>query len=381
VDVPFADELLYRYVARRAQTQPVAPIAQLDLTEIHRVLLVLTTGLGDAILSTPVFPALRRALPSAEIRLLCRESWTDLFREDANLNGIISYPGKYRRIFGTLRALRRFAPDLAVILHGNDPDIIPLAYLAGSRFIVRIPWRHTRFPFLLSNTARPEDASTVPGAHYVDNRLRILDTLNIPVADRVPAVTLPVGVRAGISARIAVRLGDDARYWVYHARAADAYKSWPAEKARELIGRALEAFPNLAVILTGTARDRPTAVALTEGLSERRVLNLAGALSVGELAACLAGAAVVVAPDTGVLHFAAAVDAPTVALYAPTAAAIVGPRSRTSRHHIIQKPLTCYPCLSKRCPYEPSLCMDQIAVGQVLEGISALASGAAVRPS
>jgi ADP-heptose:LPS heptosyltransferase len=367
-------------MASRAQAEPVAPVARLELAAIRRVLLVLTTGLGDAILSTPVFPALRRALPASQIRLLCRQSWTALFREDRNLDGVISYPGKYRRFFGTLRALRRFAPDLAIILHGNDPDILPLAYLAGSRFIVRIPWRHTRFPFLLSNTSRPADASPLPGAHYVDNRLRILDTLGIPVVERVPSVTLPAAVRETISARIAARMERDARYWVYHARAADAYKDWPMEKARELLRRALETFPDLAVILTGTGRDQPTAAALVEGLPTQRALNLAGELSVGELAACLAGASMVVGPDTGVLHLAAAVDTSTVALYAPTAAAFVGPRSRRARHHIIQKPRTCYPCLSKRCPYEPSLCMDQITVSQVLGGMSALLGRGAVRP-
>lgn len=380
MDVPFADQLLYWYVASRAQAEPVAPVTRLDLAAIRRVLLVLTTGLGDAILSTPIFPALRRTLPTAQIQLLCRQPWVDLFREDRNLDGMIPYPGKYRRFFGTLRSLRRFAPDLAIILHGNDPDILPLAYLAGSRFIVRIPWRHTRFPFLLSNTRRPGDASPLPGAHYVDNRLRILDTLGIPVVDRVPSVTLPVAVRETFSARIAVRLEHEARYWVYHARAADTYKDWPMEKARELLRRALEAFPDLAVILTGTGRDQPTAAALAEGLPTQRALNLTGELSVEELAACLADATVVVGPDTGVLHLAAAVDTSTVALYAPTAAAFVGPRSRTARHHIIQKARTCYPCLSKRCPFEPSLCMDQIAVSQVLDGMSALLGLGAARP-
>src|SRR5256885_8824609 len=138
MDIPFADSLLYHYVAHRAQRAPVAALENFAVGDVRRVLLVLTTGLGDAILSTPVFPNLRRALPHADMRLLCRAPWAGLFTADPDLNGVIPYYGKFRRFFPTVRELRRFAPDLTVVLHGNDPDVLPLAYFAHSRFIVRI---------------------------------------------------------------------------------------------------------------------------------------------------------------------------------------------------------------------------------------------------
>ena len=97
---------------------------------------------------------------------------------------------------------------------------------------------------------------------------------------------------------------------------------------------------------------------------------LAGELDIAETAACLAGAACVVAPDTGVLHLAAAVGAPVVGLYAPTFASLVGPRSALPVASVIQKPQTCAPCLEKKCPYTPKNCMDQIGVGEVLAGLA-----------
>ncbi len=364
---PFADALLYSYVSQRARKAPVQPLAELDLSQIRRVLVVLTTGMGDAILSTPVLPALRRALPGADIRLFCRAAWTPLFRSDPDLDGVIAYAGKYRRIFSTLRTLRAFAPELAVVLHGNDPDILPLCYLAGSRFIVRVPTTGTRYGHLLSNAAREPDRATVLGWHYIENRLRVLDTLGIAPLDAVPRIHLPREAARTAAALLRAQIGERA-YWVMHAFAADAYKVWPVEKARALLQRAVTAWPEHAIMLTGSAADRERLGTLAAGIDA--VHNLAGRLDIAESGAVLAGAACVLAPDTGTAHLAAALDAPVIALYAPTFAELIGPRARKRQPIVVQKPQTCTPCVEKKCPYTPKNCMDQIGVDEVLDALA-----------
>jgi len=369
MNIPFADEVLHRYVASRARARPVVPVSEWRLAGSRRVLLVLTTGLGDAVLSTPVFPALRKALPGADIRLLCRAPWAPLFTADPDLNGVIRYPGKYRRFFSVVGELRRFEPDLTVVLHGNDPDILPLAFLAGSRVIVRIPTEGTRFAFLLSNRQREEDRATVPGLHYVENRLRILDTLGVASAGRAPRIHLEASVRDRFAERLRAGLAGG-KYWVLHARAADAYKNWPADKTRALLEQARRAHPGLAVLLTGSAADRDALLPLAAGLDRVRVV--AGEFNIAETAACLAGAACVLAPDTGVLHLAAALGAPVIGLYASTSASLVGPRSSAREPVIIQKGCSCEPARVKQCPYVPRNCMDQISVEEVRAALESI---------
>ena len=369
MNIPFADALLHVYVARQARARPVQPLSEWRLAGTRRVLLVLTTGLGDTVLSTPVLPAVRKALPDAEIRLLCRAAWAPLFASDPDLDGVVPYPGKYRRFLSLVAELRRFAPDVALVLHGNDPDILPLVFLAGSRFIVRIPTEGTRYAFLLSNRDRPQDRTTVAGWHYVDNRLRILDTVGIAALERYPRIHLSPEASKSVAERLSARLGGRA-YWVLHAFAADLYKTWALEKARALLERSRRAHPGSAVLLTGGGADRDALQRVAAGLEHVHVV--AGEFDIAATAACLLAAACVVAPDTGVLHLAAALGVPVIGLYAATSASQVGPRSRRAVPVIIQKSCDCEPSRAKQCPYLPRNCMDRIGVDEVGEALDSV---------
>lgn len=366
MNLPFLDALLYGYVARRANG-PVPSFHSAELPAIRRILLLLTTGLGDAVLSTPVFPALRAALPQADIRLFCRFAWAPLFAADPDLSEVIPYYGKYRKFFPTVGRLRAFAPELAVILHGNDPDIVPLAYLAGSRYVIRVPTRGTRYVFLLANRKREQDATTLPGIHYVENRLRVLETLGVAAAGATPKIQLDQRIRDAAAGKLAARL-NGAPYWVVHASAADPYKVWPGERVRELLISARRAQPRHMAVLTGAAEDKTALTAIARELDGVHVV--AGEFDIAGTAAVLAGADCVIAPDTGILHLAAALDRPVVGLYAPTFATLVGPRALSVMPILIQKPQTCDPCIEKKCPFTPKNCMDQIGPGEVLAALS-----------
>lgn len=365
MNLPFADDLLHGYISRKARDS--APSFEpKQLASMRRVLLMLTTGLGDAVLSSPIFSALRAAMPEAQIRLFCRSAWAPLFISDTNLDAVVPYHGKYRRFFSTVAALRSYAPDLSVVLHGNDPDIVPLAYLAGSRYVLRVPTRGTRYEFLLANRDRAEDANTVNGLHYVENRLRVLATLGVPVVTNTPKIHLDPRAVAEVSNALALRL-QGAPYWVLHANAADPYKGWPSGKLRELLDLARRLCSRHAVILTGATGEIGSLRALAKDIDGVHVV--AGKFDVAGTAAVLAGAACVVAPDTGILHLAAALDRPVVGLYAPTFPSLVGPRSRQATPIVIQKPQTCDPCVEKKCPFTPRNCMDQIGAEEVFAAL------------
>jgi ADP-heptose:LPS heptosyltransferase len=372
VNLPFADAWLAG-AARRALPDPPL-IESLDIKAVKRVLLVLTTGLGDAVFSSAAFAPIRQTLPQARITLFVRRAWAPLFMNHPHIDAVIEYAGKYRAWFATLRALKAAQPELAVVLHGNDPDIIPLCALSGSRYIVRVPTQGTRHAALLANRERAQDAQTVPGLHYVDNRVRVLDALHLPVPlGAAPELTVDAPSREAMRARLHVLTGGRA-WWVLHARAADAYKSIDAPLAHALIQQALDAYPNIVPVITGSAEDAAFAQALCAGITSsasQKPISLAGQTTLLETAALLSDARAVVAPDTGVLHLAAALGAPVVGLFAPTRHELVGPRGPGAQPITLQKPLTCTPCLEKQCPHRPVKCMAQFEVTELLQALGA----------
>jgi ADP-heptose:LPS heptosyltransferase len=65
------------------------------------------------------------------------------------------------------------------------------------------------------------------------------------------------------------------------------------------------------------------------------------------------------------MHIAAFAGIPVVALFAVSDARRSGPAYDLERHTVIQKPRTCDPCLSKRCPYPLPICMENITLDEV----------------
>src|SRR5690606_31839052 len=120
-------------------------------------------------------------------------------------------------------------------------------------------------------------------------------------------------------------------------------KHWPETYWRQLAEA--HARDGLRVLLPwGNEAERQRAERIAADLPGIQVLPR---MSLFEMAAVLSRAARVVAVDTGLGHLAAAVAAPSVALYGPTSPDLTGSYGRSQR--ILASTLPCAPCLSKRC--------------------------------
>ncbi|RCS58311.1 glycosyltransferase family 9 protein [Parvibium lacunae] len=385
MNIPGLDALITGLAQRWAKRQGPTGVATLDAwnpATTHRILLVLTTGLGDAIFSSAVIDPLKQLFPQAEFGLLVRHKWQALYAADSRLHCVIPYYGKYRRYWQTWRTLRRFNADLTLVLHANDPDVLPLLAFAGCRYLVRVPVAGTRYPYLLANRLQPADQQTMPGWHYVENRLRILDSLCTPGKLVRPQAGWSAGPRlcvgpdssASLPATLQAWLGGQP-YLVLHPHAADRYKSWPQAELKQFLQHCQQ--QGVRVIITGTAADQailaPTLLAAQAALSQQSSAavpvwrSCVGELNLAQMLALLQRATLVIAPDTGILHAAAALGRPVLGLYAATDAAQVGPRRQQSGQlvQVLQRPQTCTPCLEKKCPYLIPLCMQQLTADAV----------------
>jgi ADP-heptose:LPS heptosyltransferase len=205
---------------------------------------------------------------------------------------------------------------LLVNLHGRGPQSHAVALAACPRRL--IAFEHPMIPLTAGMPSWRADE------HEVDRWCRLLRESGIP-ADRtrvdLPAPPLPTRLEPARNAT------------VVHPGAASAARRWPAERFAAVAAAELRA--GRSVVITGTAAERPLALAVAEhaGLDVRRVL--AGHTDLAALAAVVASAGRVVCGDTGVAHLATAFGIPSVVVFGPTSPATWGPPAERAHHRVL----------------------------------------------
>lgn len=177
--------------------------------------------------------------------------------------------------------------------------------------------------------------------HHRVNQYRMLlgqDTARPP---RYPVLTPPADAVAVWQERVA---GDGPLVGIFPGSNAPS-RRWPVDRFAE-VARALVA-RGYRVVAMGSVGERPLTAALARTVPG--LVDVGGATDVPGLAALLSVCRLVVTNDTGPMHLAAAVGAPTVTLWGPSDPAEVAPQG--PEHDRAGGPsLPCRPCFKNQCP-------------------------------
>ena len=325
------------------------------------------SAIGDVIMSLPFLVALRRARPEAHLTWLVEEAAAPIVIDHPGLDRVIVFrrktwirnirPGKWRRAAGELRGfmkeLRGREYETVVDLQGLFKSGI-MTWLSGGRH--RLGFDRTRegAHFFLNERLAPYD----PDRHAV---LRYLDVARHLGADAAETPDPALLRFPGEKVLVEGWLADVGRpLVVLNPGAGWRSKLWPVDSWRETC-RLLAG--DCGIVLTGGAEDREVNQGLADSLS--RVTDLTGRTDLRALAEVFRLADVVVSPDTGPMHLAAAVGTPVVALFGPTAPWRTGPFG--PGHTILRTGISCSPCFNRKC--RAPKCMTGLTPGMVREAV------------
>lgn len=323
-------------------------------------LIVSTTGLGDTLWGAPAIRALREAYPDAYIGLLTSPIGQQLFKHCPHLSEIFTFrKPSFFSLFFLYRSLKKKQIGTAFVFHTSQRPILPLCYLIGASRIVGTEKMNKDLDFILTEKLPKKPI------HEIARRLEIV---GVP-ADK-PFLELFLSDQDREEAETFLNQHEIPPYIPIvgiHPGAKDKFKQWPPDQFIKLGNRLVDAL-GCQVFVSGSEEER----ALVEEIASqvRGAIPLAGELSLLPFAALLQKVCVFITNDTGPMHIAYAMNAPTVALFCPTDPKLCGPFFAT-RVKVIAKQLTCSPCLRKRC--RSPFCLLQIGIDEVYEAAIELA--------
>ena len=334
-----------------------------------RILIVAPNWIGDALMAQSLLTRLRERSPHARLDALAASWVAPVLRRMPEIEEVVVTPFEHgemrlRRRWKFGRALRARRYDQAIVLPNSwKSALVPFfsdipirsGYVGESRYglinlLYRAPGNGARAP-MAEHYARlaesPRDPAKLP--------------LREPRLEIDAAAAFAAAQRFGFAPRPALNavFGPGAEY--------GPAKRWPAEHFGKL-ATALAAL-GVRVWLLGSGADR----AVCDDVAARSsgaATSLAGRTTLDQAIELVAACDFVVTNDSGLMHIAAALDKPQVALFGSSSPEHTPPRSAHAR--IVWLQIECSPCYARECPLGHFRCMRELGIGRVLSEIGQL---------
>jgi heptosyltransferase-2 len=334
-DLPLPPEVQQRFrqlqVSRRFTRDPEV---------VRRILVRAPNWVGDAVMSLPVLAGLQRLFPLAGITVLAAPRVAPVFALQPGVTEIIRYPadtGKWQ-VLWELRG--RF--DVALALPNSMESALGL-WLVGVPS--RVGYNTDARRFFLKEAV--SGYRLLAGVHTVFYFLGLLKALG-GVATFTPPTLYLESEEEALGAHIlseAELSGQGPWVGLSPGAAYGPAKRWePARFAA--LGRELQREFGARLVLLGGDGERPVADRVRERLPGP-VVDLVGRTSLRQALGVLSQLHLLVTNDSGLMHAAAALSVPLVALFGSTDPGATGPF--TSRATVIRQPLPCSPCFQRTC--------------------------------
>ncbi len=341
-------------------------LKRLKLPEnVRKILVIRLDGIGDVLLSTPVYEALKKKYPSAKISVLVGAHTKGVIQMNPYIDNVLVLGNtwftttnkiKFSEIVSMLREIRNEGFDIGIDLRG---DIRNILLMFSGKVGFRIGYGITGGGFLLNRMPHYEKEM-----HEIDKNLKLIEGLDCKVTNKKMQIYSSQVDEENILNLLEVgHVRNDEILLAVHMETGYPSKSWRKEKFVQLL-QEMSNRDYSKIVLIGKGSDDVDFRYIHDRL-KFDYINTIGKLSIGELAVLLERCAVLISCDSGPVHIATAVGTPSIILFS-------GTNDLTQWGHlnnlnrVIHKDVECSPCERRVCSLDTHLCMDKIGVEDVL---------------
>lgn len=333
---------------------------------MKKILITRTDRLGDVLLSSPVFKAVRREYPTSHIAVLVRPYTKECVEGNPYINEVIIYDkrGRDKGLLDSIKfamELRQKRFDLALILHPTNRMNL-ITFLAG------IPERvgyNRKFGFLLSK--KIPHTKELGEKHELEYTLDVIRHIGLKPEDGDMYMPLKKETQEAMDKQLSlcgVSSGD--RLIGIHPSSSCSSKRWNPERFAEVADILAEKYNSKIVLISGA--DGKMYAEMTREKMKHKAIDFTGKTTLSELTALLRRCTLFVSNDSGPVHVASAVGTPVIAVFGRRDAGLGpvrwGPRGKDDI--IMHKDVGCRSCMAHNCD-KGFLCLNAVSVNEVLE--------------
>lgn len=291
-----------------------------------KIVIFMKNWVGDTFFQLPAIRLIKEKYPQAQITCIAPPRCRDLLMASEDVAEVLEFDEKsthrsWLKRLAFVSDLRRKGPWAQGYLFHRSKTRAMLLTWAGVK--ERFGYGNGRGMWLTKAVDEPSQ-----DLHHVDFFLELLRGCGFEIPKN-PFYELPVSESATEKAtQLLKEKGLAGSHFIcFHLGANWEPKRWPPEHFAALADLIHNEW-KMPVMVTGSANDRALFEWMQPAVKQARVVSAIGETTLDTLSALYAQAACVVSGDSGPLHIAAAVGAPTMALFGPTNPALTGPRGK-----------------------------------------------------
>lgn len=340
---------------------------------VHKYLIIGPSWVGDMVMAQSLFRCLKQQQPQCEIAVMAPD-WTRPLLErmpevKADIPSQLDHGelqlGKRRRLGIELR--EQGFTHAIVLPNSFKSALIPF----HARIPNRIGWMgEWRRPLL--NDCRKLKPDNFPRMVERFAALAFPSSPTPPADIPPPRLEVDADSIADTIERFGLNLGSKVLAVCAGAEFGVA-KQWPAEHYAALVNALIA--EGWQAWFFGSKNDgliTESILADVEPAHLEHCRNLAGVTSLGEAIDLLSCADTVVSNDSGLMHVAAALNKPVVALYGSTSPDFTPPLAE--RVKLLATDIECRPCFKRECPYGHLKCLTELSPALAIDAVKALQS-------
>jgi heptosyltransferase-2 len=344
---------------------------------MHSILIIAPNWIGDAVMTQPLLAALKEQYPDSQIDVLASTWVAPIYRACSEVNQVIEAMFEHKQLQWGLRT--QLAKQIAakkyqacfVLPNSFKSALIP--WLANIPF--RIGYRgELRFGLINLALDNPSKVNRPPMVeHYLAlGQLLAEEQISTAIENITPKLNVSTAAKQAVQTKLITANINAAHLYVMCQGAEyGPTKRWPTNHFAELAQRLVASNPNKQIILLGSKGDHALAEEIhSQTHQDVRIHNWCGNTSLDEAIALIGLSKAIVSNDSGLMHIAAALKTPQVAIFGSSDPAHTPPLS--DRAKVIWLNLPCSPCHKRTCPLGHLNCLNDILPEQVFVTLNTL---------